>query len=403
MRTAFALVATAASLMAGGLPQDKVIHVPLEYRAPVEGKPATNFSPKGTQVALTELPASDALPPGAVRPARKGTIPLGPRGTAGIQVLMTASPQCPPDLCRLYLDRNRNGNFADDGSAMSAAPAQNAKTRAWWTSINKVELSVPYDIGVVEPYLVNVWLVREDGAPAPELLRYSVGSWRQGTVSIDGVEALVAVMDGDNNAVFGKDDMWSAMAASEPNAATAVLSFTEARPTNRLMFLQDPAKTLVLEFRSLSADGRSMDVAVIDKGITKESDRAPDDMVRDERTRPRTTTDVVWGHGTPGLTAALAQAKASSKLVFLDFEATWCGPCHTMDEWIWTDAEVAARLGDRFVSVKIDVDLEKGLAKRYATKGYPTMMIVDATGKEVKRIEGYQSSKQMLEFLERQK
>ena len=84
---------------------------------------------------------------------------------------------------------------------------------------------------------------------------------------------------------------------------------------------------------------------------------------------------------------------------FIDFEATWCGPCHTMDEWIWSDAEVASRLNARFVVVKVDADREKAIIKRYNISGYPTMMVVDPSGKELKRVVEYQSSKQMLQFL----
>jgi thiol:disulfide interchange protein DsbD len=70
-----------------------------------------------------------------------------------------------------------------------------------------------------------------------------------------------------------------------------------------------------------------------------------------------------------------------------------------MDEWIWTDAEVAGRLNAGFIGVKIDADLEKAIVKRYNISGYPAMVVVDATGKEVKRVLDYQSSKQMLQFL----
>jgi thiol:disulfide interchange protein len=136
---------------------------------------------------------------------------------------------------------------------------------------------------------------------------------------------------------------------------------------------------------------------VVDKPVTKAADRAGDDTVAAERGRPRTTAPFSWGHD---FTAALAQAKASGKKVFVDFEATWCGPCKTMDEWIWTDADVAARLGAGFVGVKLDGDIEKTIVTRYAVKGYPTMLVLDAAGTEAARGVGYLSSKEVLALLD---
>lgn len=379
--------------------QDQVVHTTLGYGAPGDGRPTPNFSPKGTQVPLTPISARVTLPPGAIRPAKRGVIKVGPDQRSWIPVLVTACADHPRDLCQLFLDRNRNGRFSDDGPAQVGTPAQNAKTRAWWTSLNKVELSVRYPAArSTEPYLVNFWLVREDSAAAPDILRYSTGSWRAGKVTVNGVEALVAAMD-DNDAVFDKSDMWSIIPTSDSNAEKAVLSLAEARPTNRLMFLPGSPKEQVLEFRSLSPDGRGLTFAVVDRPVTKLADRAPDDLLRDERPRPRTTTPFVWGHGSKGFEAALAKAKASGLNVFIDFEATWCGPCHTMDQWIWTDLEVAAMLNARYIGVKVDADLEKALIKRFKITGYPTMVILDSNGAEIQRVVDYQSSKQMLAFL----
>ena len=109
------LAAVACGLAVCAVPaaQSRVIHVPLEYRAPGDG-PKPNFSPIGTKVTLTPVDGKDTLPPGASRPAGTGTIQIGPDAQSWIHLLVTADPAHPKDLCRLYIDRNGNGN-RDDG------------------------------------------------------------------------------------------------------------------------------------------------------------------------------------------------------------------------------------------------------------------------------------------------
>jgi hypothetical protein len=254
--------------------QERIVRVDLAYHPPGNG-PVPNFSPYGTQVRLLDLPADAELPEGAARPAKTGTLKVGPNQGSWIDILVTADSEHPVDLCRLYIDANRNGVFGDDGPALTANPKANEKTKAWWSSFNDAEISIPYGTGIVEPYMVNFWAVRE-GGEAPDMIRYSVRSWRSGRVIVEGIEALVAVMDSDNDAVFGGKDKWSILAASERDAARRVLSSNEARPASRLMFLDNGAgNDLVLEFRGLSPDGRSLTFALVDRPISKAQDRAP--------------------------------------------------------------------------------------------------------------------------------
>jgi thioredoxin 1 len=379
--------------------QERVIRVELAYGGPVTGQPKPNFSPKGMQVPLAEVAATAALPPGAVRPAKTGTMKVGPDATSWIPVMATATAEHPKDLCQLFIDRNRNGNFGDDGAGLTAVPSQREKTLDWWSSISAVELQIPYsDTKAIEPYFVNFWIVRPNDAPAPDLLRFSVGSWRRGTVKINGVDALVAAMDSDNDALFNKNDMWSVVEASAPDAEKAVLSIGEARPTTRMMFVKGGAKEQVLEFRSFSPDGRSIEFAVVDKPVTKAADRKADDSLAAERSRPRAKVPFAWSHK---FDAALAQAKASQKKLFIDFETDWCGPCKSMDEWIWTDADVAELLNAGFIGVKLDGDIEKALVKRFAVGGYPTMVVLDGSGKELTRAVGYLSSAELIAMLKK--
>jgi thiol:disulfide interchange protein DsbD len=406
MKTRFATAAVGLIWTIAGSPllqaQEQTIRVELRYQAPGSG-PAPNFSPKGTQIQLIPVASGFALPPDAILPAKTGTLSVGPDDHSWIPLLATADAAHPADLTRLYLDRNRNGRFDDDGPPATAVPSQNEKTRAWWTSTKGVELSIPYP-GSAAPgrYLVNFWSVREEApgtpAQAPQILRYSVGSWRSGTVTVNGTAALVAAMDGDNNAVFDKNDSWSVLEADAPDAAKQVLSHTEARGTARLMFLSGAGREQVLEFRAFAPDGAWIEFAVVDRMSTKKADRAADDVVAAERSRPRAVTAVAWRHD---FKSALAEAKKSNRKLLIDFEATWCGPCKTMDEWIWTDAEVAGLLSAGFVSVKIDGDLEKALADRFDVTGYPSMIVLDSNGTEARRFVGYLNSTDALAFLKR--
>ena len=60
-------------------------------------------------------------------------------------------------------------------------------------------------------------------------------------------------------------------------------------------------------------------------------------------------------------------------------------------------------MNEAFVSTKFDAEKGEGieLAKKYAVKGYPTMLILDAEGKELGRLVG--SSRTPEEFVQRLK
>lgn len=78
--------------------------------------------------------------------------------------------------------------------------------------------------------------------------------------------------------------------------------------------------------------------------------------------------------------SAMAAAKRSGKPMFVDFYATWCGPCKALDAKVFPDARVvqAAR---SYVMVKVDGDKRPDLVKKYGIQGYPSLAFFSPSGK----------------------
>jgi tetratricopeptide (TPR) repeat protein len=86
----------------------------------------------------------------------------------------------------------------------------------------------------------------------------------------------------------------------------------------------------------------------------------------------------------------LQRAKQENKYVFIDFYATWCGPCKRLDEVTYPDAK-ASELLNSMIPVKWDAEKEPwiALAKQYKVSAYPTLIVIAPDGKEVDRHLGF--------------
>ncbi|HUI22945.1 MAG TPA: thioredoxin [Nitrososphaerales archaeon] len=63
---------------------------------------------------------------------------------------------------------------------------------------------------------------------------------------------------------------------------------------------------------------------------------------------------------------------SSGRPMFVDFWATWCGPCRVMEPVI---EKLAARYSDRVLFGKVNVDEEMNISSRYEVFSIPTFMI----------------------------
>lgn len=100
------------------------------------------------------------------------------------------------------------------------------------------------------------------------------------------------------------------------------------------------------------------------------------------------------------LEGALAKAKAEHKVVVVDIYAEWCAACHELDEKTWPDPQVKAWLSTNAIPVRIDTDaVRKDLATQLKIGSYPTVILLDADGRERKRVLGFQPPADMLTWL----
>lgn len=98
---------------------------------------------------------------------------------------------------------------------------------------------------------------------------------------------------------------------------------------------------------------------------------------------------------------ALAQASKENKQVLLDFTGSdWCPPCMKMEREVLSTSQFESFASKNLVLLKLDYPRKKKLPpsetqqndqlqQQYSIEGYPTYVLLDSRGKEVKRVVGY--------------
>lgn len=89
------------------------------------------------------------------------------------------------------------------------------------------------------------------------------------------------------------------------------------------------------------------------------------------------------------------KVKKAKNSVLVDFFATWCGPCQSMNQII--DELAKERANSVY---KVDVDESNKLAAEYQVVSVPTMIIFKE-GKEISRLQGLQNKNSLLEALKK--
>ena len=87
-------------------------------------------------------------------------------------------------------------------------------------------------------------------------------------------------------------------------------------------------------------------------------------------------------------------ALKSNKTVIIDFWAPWCNPCRALLPIL----DEVARETDEFIVGKVNVDVEKELAKRYKVRTVPSILVFKL-GMLVKTSVGFISKEEIYDLV----
>ncbi len=95
---------------------------------------------------------------------------------------------------------------------------------------------------------------------------------------------------------------------------------------------------------------------------------------------------------------ALARARTANRLTLIDFYAAWCSPCQVLERTVLGDPSVQEAL-EEYEFVKVDTDRHVEPSDYFNVVGLPTIVVLDAGGREVYRREGMIEAAELAETL----
>jgi thiol-disulfide isomerase/thioredoxin len=317
--------------------------------------------------------------------ALAGLLRLGPRSAPPIVVRLARSPG-QERFDRLQIDRDRDGKLDPTETLTGEAKLQRG---SWWSTFETtIAAPKPSVAGAAHappyPIVLTHVAAADERAPLPHL-RWACGGWFEGEFTLDGRRAGVLVRELVLDGVLDESDSWALAYGRKLLLAAGPCELGDA------CWLEERA----FRCRGIDADGRELRIEPFDPRQAASRDGGRADRFQADRDARRAAAPLAFAND---FTAAMERARRERKRVFVDFATRWCGPCKLMDDLVYTAADTVAAAADE-VCVKVDGDVERALTKQFAVGAYPTLLLLDADGHEVRRAVGYQSVAAVTTFL----
>lgn len=93
----------------------------------------------------------------------------------------------------------------------------------------------------------------------------------------------------------------------------------------------------------------------------------------------------------------ISEAKRTDKAIFVDFYATWCGPCKWMVKEVFTDYDVGEFFNENFINYQVDAEYEEmALVESIDLEAYPTLVFFNSDGDILSKFVGALDSYELL-------
>jgi len=119
----------------------------------------------------------------------------------------------------------------------------------------------------------------------------------------------------------------------------------------------------------------------------------------DVTTRGQEVTPTRSGKIPEPIASALNEAISHQKLLFVEFYAQWCIACRALEETTFSNPDVKAVL-DEYLIEKIDTDVSVEASTYFEVVGMPTLLVLDADGKEITRLVGQVGPEELVTILQ---
>lgn len=100
------------------------------------------------------------------------------------------------------------------------------------------------------------------------------------------------------------------------------------------------------------------------------------------------------------LNQARSEAKATNRLIWIQFTGPWCHNCRRMEHESFNDPRVTGHAASDFIPVKLRSDVHEDLALGFGLSSLPATVILRPGGEVVAKVQGYVAPDSYVSFLQ---